>query len=98
MVYKPPIDEQENGDAILNISQNLARTRHEDFDDVVAQHEFTDEQSNEILSGKVDPAERMYEIAKSSGFTPLSAEELYDGDGSSLAEPEPGSAEALYNP
>ena len=88
--------EGEINDVVLGLSQNLARTRHEDFDEVVDSHEFTDTQSEDILSGKVDPAEKMYEIAKAANFVP--AEELYDGDGGDVGpELDPDSAEALYS-
>lgn len=90
------LNEDEAGEVVLNLSQNFARTRHEDFDDVVNGHTYSDDEEKEILSGKVDPGERQYQIAKSANF--ISAEQMYDGDGASPTVPEPGSAEDIYNP
>jgi hypothetical protein len=91
------LNDDEAGEVVLNLSQNLARTRHEDFDDVIAGHEFTDEESSRILNGKNDPGETQYQIAKASNF--VSAEEMYDGNGRNTGPKlDPESAEAIYNP
>ena len=86
--------DDEQRDVIMNLSENLARTRHEDYDAVVRDFNYSDEQVEDYLSGKVDPAERAYQIAKEASR--LSAEDIFDRNAES-AEPDPNSLDAIFD-
>ena len=66
----------------LSISENLARARYSDYDEQVGSYvdKFTPEQHADIMSGKVDPAEHAYQIARDAqAFKPTSLDDILDG-------------------
>ena len=87
--------ETEAQDITFGLSEDWARKRHDDYEEVVAGHEFTQEQAKEVVSGDFDPAEKAYEIAKSGGHKLASMEDILSGD-AVVDAPEPGSAKDVY--
>ena len=72
-----------------------ARLRHDDWDDVVNNHKWTDEQTTEVETYEGDAAQLAYDVAKEAS-TPT-AEEMYDGPGPAPEPADPNSPEAIYD-
>ena len=64
------------------ISANLARARHADFDDTINSYaeKFTPEHHAKALSGRVDPAEYIYQTAREGmEFKETPLEDILEG-------------------
>ena len=73
-----------------------ARLRHDDWDERLNSHKWTNEQTTQVETHEGDAAEFAYNLAKDAST--VSAEQLYDGDGGPAPEPaDPDSPEAIYD-
>ena len=50
------------------IAGDMARHRHDDFDETINSHKFTEDEVSRIYAEDIDLAETAYEIAKAANF------------------------------
>ena len=72
-------NEDEVGQIGTAISENLARSRHADYDEVCSSVEFNDEQIKRIF-GEGDPAENAYQTAQATRNYQTPDSVIYDGE------------------
>ena len=85
--------EEEQAAIGLDLSEELARRRHDDYEAVVNGYEFTQEHQERIFNGESDPAETAYAIAK-EGST-ISMEDILDNN-VDFPEPDSESVEGIF--